>query len=77
LRVWLKNFELQLEYAGIPRPADCIPQFGHFMPQLIKNFLPTMSVATKASWELFKEELLLHFGKPEEEENKELYKQLR
>lgn len=56
---------------------DCIPQFGRFMPTLIRNYLPSIPPATRSSWFLFTAKLLAQFGIPEDEENRHLVTQLR
>ncbi|KAI8888106.1 hypothetical protein K501DRAFT_173968, partial [Backusella circina FSU 941] len=77
LRMWLKEFEQQAAFIGIENMDNCIPQFGRFMPTIIRNYLPTIPYATRSNWSTFTAKILSQFGIPEDEENRHIVTQLR
>lgn len=77
LRVYMKKFELQAAFLGIEDMNTCTIPLDQFVPPVIKDWLPTQPIAIRQRWDTFKEQLLLQFGKPVEEEYREFKTQLR
>ncbi|SAM00750.1 hypothetical protein [Absidia glauca] len=76
LRIWFKNYEQQAFIHGVHTMNDCAPHIIKFMPKIIQQWIPTLPPTIRTNWELLKEQLLLRFGKPANEEQKSIMKTL-
>ncbi|KAI7871104.1 uncharacterized protein EV154DRAFT_431641, partial [Mucor mucedo] len=77
LRFWIKDFKEEVQSAGITNMDHCCIHIARFMPTIIRTFITSIPPTIKNKWSTLTEELLLHFGRPEEEENRELLTKLR
>ncbi|SAL97374.1 hypothetical protein [Absidia glauca] len=76
LRAWLLDYERQALSHGVLDLDDCPQHVAQYMPLIIQRWIPSLPTACRSSWSSFKELLLRRFGKPIEDENKQLIKSL-
>ncbi|KAI8380842.1 hypothetical protein BD560DRAFT_313870, partial [Blakeslea trispora] len=74
---WLRLYEQEVKIAGLIDLNECIRCIGTFRPEIITNWLFAQPSTVRGSWKLCSEALILRFGVSEEQEKRDLVRQLQ